>query len=126
MVVATYAPAERISHRLCARLGGTGRIEWKSILSENSRKEITVNDATNSTDSLSLKFPNPAREGYLRAQEFQRLSPEDRWKQIAELIEIGMNMVHSSPRRAEIERRMDAQEAEWSRRQQEVFSKYGE
>jgi hypothetical protein len=47
------------------------------------------------------------------AQEFRRLSPEERWKQITELMEIGMNMVRTSPRRAEIERRMEAQEAEW-------------
>jgi len=53
------------------------------------------------------------------------LSSEERWKQIAELTEIGMNLVHSSPRRAEIERRMEAQEEEWKRVQQEVFSKYG-
>jgi hypothetical protein len=96
------------------------------MLSENGRKEITVNDVTNSGDSLSLQFPNQARERYLRAQEFQRLSPEDRWRQIAELMEFGMNMVLSSPRRAEIEQRMEAQEAEWRRLQQEMFSKYGD
>ena len=36
-----------------------------------------------------------------------------------------MNMVHASPRRAEIERRMEAQEAEWQQLQRKVFSQYG-
>jgi hypothetical protein len=96
------------------------------MLSENIPRETTVNDVTIPTDSLTVKFPNPAREAYLRAQEFHRLSPDDRWKQIAELMEFGMSMVQSSPRREEIERRMEAQEAEWRRLQQKVFSHYGD
>jgi hypothetical protein len=96
------------------------------MLSENIREEITVNDDTNPTNSLPLKFPNPVREAYLRAQEFHRLSPDDRWTQIAELMEIGMNIVHCSPRRAEIERRMEAQEVQWQQLQQKVFSQYGD
>jgi hypothetical protein len=39
-------------------------------------------------------------------------------------MEIGMKIVHCSPRRAEIERRMEAQEAEWRRLQQKVFREY--
>jgi hypothetical protein len=96
------------------------------MLGENILEEIAVDDVTDPTDSSPLKFPNPVREGYLRAQEFHRLSAADRWKQIAELMEIGMSMVQSSPRRGEIERRMDAQEAEWRRLQQKVFSQYGD
>jgi hypothetical protein len=90
-----------------------------------SREELSVNDVIGPAAGLPLKFPNSAAEVYARAAEFRRLSPEERWKQIAELMEFGMNMVHSSPKRAEIERRMEAQEAEWKRLQQEVFSQYG-
>ena len=72
-----------------------------------------------------LKFPNPASESFARAQEFRRLTPEERWKQIGELMELGMNMVRNSPKRAEIERRMEAQEAEWQRLQAKVFRQYG-
>jgi hypothetical protein len=74
---------------------------------------------------LALMFPNPAKEAYTRAQEFRKLSPEERWNQITELMEFGMNMVRPSPRRAEIERRLDAQEAEWRRLQQKLFSEHG-
>jgi hypothetical protein len=93
-------------------------------LSEDVLEEMPVNEITDPTTALPLKFPNPAREAYRRAQEFQRLSPEDRWNHIAELMEIGMKMVRSSPRRQEIERRMEAQELEWRRLQQKVFSEY--
>jgi hypothetical protein len=84
-----------------------------------------VNDVIDPATGLPLRFPSSAAEIYARAQEFRRLSPEERFKQIAELMEIGMNMVRASPRRAEIERRMEAEEAEWKRIQQEVFKKYG-
>jgi hypothetical protein len=90
----------------------------------SEEEEVFVNDVIDPETGLPLKFPNPAKEAYARAQEFRRLSPEERWKQIAELMEIGMNMVRNSPRRVEIERRMEAQEAEWQRIQQKLFSQY--
>jgi hypothetical protein len=90
-----------------------------------SREELSVNDVIDPETGLPLQFPNSAAEVYARAQEFRRLRPQQRWKQIAELMEYGMNMVHRSPRRAEIERRMLAQEDEWKRLQQKVFSEYG-
>ena len=74
---------------------------------------------------LPWKFPSPVEEARARAEEFRRLSPEERWKQIAELMEMGLNMVRKSPRRAEIEQRMEAQEAQWQRLQRELFSQYG-
>jgi hypothetical protein len=89
------------------------------------REEIRMNETIDPATGLPLKFPSSADEMYARAQEFRRLSPEERWKQITELMEFGMKMVHASPRRAEIERRMDAQEAEWQRLQRKVFSQYG-
>jgi hypothetical protein len=89
-------------------------------------KEGTImNDVVDPVTGLPLKFPNSGEEAYARAQEFRRLSPDERWKQIAELMEIGMNMVRDSPRRAEIERRMEAQEVEWQRLQRKVFNQYG-
>ena len=83
-----------------------------------------MNKVIDPATGLPLRFPNRGPKPTL-AQEFRRLSPHERWKQITELMEIGMNMVHVSPRRAEIERRMEAQEAEWKRLQQRVFSQYG-
>ena len=83
---------------------------------------VLVDPAT----GLPLKFPNPADEAYARAQEFRKFSPEERWQQIFELMELGMNMVHNSPSRAEIEKRMEAQEAAWQSLQRRIFSQYGE
>lgn len=84
-----------------------------------------MNDVIDSATGSPLRFPDPAEEAYARAREFRRLSSEDRWRQIAELMEIGMDMVRHSPRRAEIERRLEAQEAEWRELQRKVFSQYG-
>jgi hypothetical protein len=83
-----------------------------------------MNDVIDSATVSPLRFPDPAEEAYARAQEFRRLSPEARWRQIAELMEIGMTMVRHSPRRAAIERRLEAQEAEWQEVQRKVFSQY--
>jgi hypothetical protein len=80
-----------------------------------------MSDVIDSETGSSLRFPDPAEEAYARAQEFRRLSPEERWRQIAELRAIGMTMVHHSPRRAEIERRLEAQEAEWQEFQRRLF-----
>jgi len=83
-----------------------------------------VNDVIDSATGLPPRFPDPVEEAYAQAREFRRLSPEDRWRQIAELMEIGMTMVRQSPRRAAIERRLEAQEAEWQEFQRKVFSQY--
>jgi hypothetical protein len=72
-----------------------------------------MNDIIDPATGLPLTFRNPAEEAYARAREFTRLLPEERWNQIPELMEMGMDMVHRSPRRPEIDRRLEAQEAEW-------------
>jgi phosphosulfolactate synthase (CoM biosynthesis protein A) len=74
---------------------------------------------------LPLKFPDPQEEARKRAEEFQRLSSTDRWREMAAMMAFGWEMVRTSPRRAEIERRMRDQEDEWRRIQQEIFVRYG-
>ncbi len=86
---------------------------------------MIVTQATDPATSLPWKFPSPLEESRARAEEFRRLSPEERWKQIADMMEMGLNMVRHSARRAEIERRMEAQELEWQRVQRELFSRHG-
>jgi hypothetical protein len=73
---------------------------------------------------LPLKFPDRHEEARKRAAEFQRLSPEDRWREIAALFAFGWAMVRSSPQRAAIEARMDEQEREWQRIQKELFARH--
>ena len=74
---------------------------------------------------LPLKFPDRHEEARKRAAESQRLSPDDRWREIAALMAFGLAMVRSSPQREAIERRMDEQEQEWRRVQKELFARYG-
>ena len=74
---------------------------------------------------IPLKFPDPMEEARKRAAEFQRLSPDERWREIAALMAFGLAMDRSSPQREAIERRVDEQEQEWRRVQKELFARYG-
>ena len=73
-----------------------------------------------------LRFPEARAEARARAEEFRRLAPGDRWREIAALMAFGLNMAHASPRRATVAQRWDAQEAEWRRLQKLVFAKHVE
>ncbi len=84
-----------------------------------------MNDLVVEATGLPLRFPDPRAEAYDRAQEFRRLPPEGRWQEIAALMELGLNLARSSPRRAAIEQRWQAQEEEWQRLQQQLFGNYG-
>jgi hypothetical protein len=74
---------------------------------------------------LPIAFPDSREVAYRRAQEFQRLSPDERWREIAAVLELGWAMVRSSPQRAAIEQRWAEQEAEWRRIQAELFARHG-
>lgn len=73
---------------------------------------------------LPWHFPDPRAEARARAEEFRRLAPEDRWREIAALMAFGLRMVQASPRRAAIAARWEAQEAEWRRLQKMEFAKH--
>ena len=73
---------------------------------------------------LPLRFPDARAEARARAEEFRHLAPEDRWREIAALMALGLNMAHASPRRAAIAQRWEAQEAEWRRLQKAVFAEH--
>ena len=74
---------------------------------------------------LPLTFPDPMDEARKRAAEFQRLSPSDRWREMAAMFALGWTMVKRSPRRAAIEQRLEEQEREWQRIQKELFARHG-
>jgi hypothetical protein len=74
---------------------------------------------------LPLRFPDPREEACARAAEFRRLPPDGRWREIAALMEWGLNLAHSSPRRLLIEQRWQAQEEEWQRLQQRLMAEHG-
>jgi hypothetical protein len=75
---------------------------------------------------LPLRFPDARTEARSRAEEFRRLAPDARWREIASLMQLGLNLARSSPRRAAIEARWAAQEAEWQRLQRELFARHGQ
>ena len=84
-----------------------------------------MNDIIVEATGLPLRFPDPREEARARAQEFRRLSPEARWQEIVALMEWGLKLARSSPRRAAIEGRWEAQEAEWQRLQQKLLVQHG-
>ena len=57
-----------------------------------------------------LKFPDPLQQARLRAEEFQRLSPDESWRTMASMMAVGWQMVRSSPNREIAEQRMAEQE----------------
>lgn len=73
--------------------------------------------------NLPLRFRDHHKEARKRCQEFQRLSMDDRWREMAATMAFGWAMVKASPRRAFIEQRMDEQEREWHRIQKELFAR---
>jgi len=75
--------------------------------------------------NLPYHFPDPREEAYRRAQEFQQLSPTERWAELAAMMAFGWEMVASSPKRPMIEQRMADQEAEAQRIQRELFHHHG-
>lgn len=84
-----------------------------------------MGDIVNPATGARLNFPEAADVAYARAQEFQKLSADERLKQIEELMRIGLDMVRQSPRREEIQRRLESQELEWRQIQRQLFEKYG-
>jgi hypothetical protein len=73
----------------------------------------------------AIHFPDAHEEAARRAEEFARLSPEQRWREIAELFACGWAMVRASPNRQAIEKRFADQEEEWQRIQKELFARHG-
>jgi hypothetical protein len=75
--------------------------------------------------TLPLRFSDAADEARRRAQEFQRLPPDQRWRDIAALMSFGWRMVRSSPHCVTTERLMEEQELRWQQIQRELFARHG-
>jgi hypothetical protein len=76
--------------------------------------------------NFPLKFPDHHEEARKRAEEFQRLSPDERWREMGAMMALGWAMVKASPHRAAVERMMEEQELEWQRIQKELFARHGQ
>lgn len=77
------------------------------------------------SNRLPYNFPNEADRIYAEAQEFRRLSSNERWMRIFDLIDTGEAiMSHSPHREAALQLRAES-EAEWQRRMKELFRRHG-
>ena len=74
---------------------------------------------------LPWKFADPQEEARRAAEDFQRLSPTERWREIASMMAFGWSLVRSSPHRQSIEKQMDEHELEWQRVQRQLFTQHG-
>jgi hypothetical protein len=84
-----------------------------------------MNELTVEETGLPLQFPDAFKEARARAEEFRRLSSDQRWQEIAALMAWGLKLARSSPQRAAIEKRWQAQEEEWQRIQQQLLVQHG-
>ena len=75
----------------------------------------------------TCRFSFPIRRKWLASERrrFSASAPQSAWREMAAMMAFGLEMVRTSPRRAEIERRMQDQEEEWRRIQRELFARYG-
>lgn len=69
-----------------------------------------------------FRFPDPLKQAARRADEFQRLPADERLREIAGLMELGLAMTQASQRRNWIEHRFTEHEDQWRRSQQELFA----
>lgn len=83
-----------------------------------------IPDPNDEIMELPYRFPDPLEEAARRADEFQRLPQETRWREIASLMELGLAMMRTSGRRNWIELRLAEQEDQWQRSQQELFARH--
>jgi hypothetical protein len=74
---------------------------------------------------LPYRFPSEADKIFEEAQAFRRLSPDERFRQIFDLIACGLAMLEQSPQREAAERFRQQQEAEWQARLKEFFKRHG-
>ncbi|MCI0378973.1 MAG: hypothetical protein L0215_15300 [Gemmataceae bacterium] len=75
--------------------------------------------------NLPWKFPDPQELARQRAEEFQRLTPDNRIREIMDTIETGMLLLRESPNRQRIDELFLQREANWQRLQKELFRKHG-
>jgi predicted transposase YdaD len=74
--------------------------------------------------SIPLQFPDPLEEARQRAEEFQRLAPDTRLRQLLDTIETGMVLLRESKNRQTIDRLYLDRELQWQSVQRELFRRH--
>jgi hypothetical protein len=75
---------------------------------------------------IPIRFPHPADVIAEEAERFRRLTPAEQAREFAEVIEVGIRQLQSSPRRAEIEAELLTGELAWQAAQRRVFKRNGQ
>ncbi|HUG91049.1 MAG TPA: hypothetical protein VML55_09460 [Planctomycetaceae bacterium] len=73
---------------------------------------------------LPYRFPDEAQKIREEALEFRRLSSEERFARIFDLIASGQVLMAASPKREIAQRLREQDEAEWQRRMKELITRY--
>jgi len=81
-----------------------------------------MNEIMVEATGLPLRFPDPREEAYARAQEFRRLSPQQRLESLLDVFETGMMLIRQSPKRQLLDQMYLKREDQWRRIQQELFA----
>ena len=76
--------------------------------------------------NLPYRFPDPREEACRRAQEFQRLTVEERVAAMLDTIETGLYFLSVSPRRAAMDRVFLEREAACQALQKELIRRHGQ
>jgi hypothetical protein len=71
------------------------------------------------------KFSDPSDEADRRADEFRRLSPDERLRELLDTIETGMVLIRESKDRQAIDKAHLEREQDWQEIQKELIRRYG-
>lgn len=74
---------------------------------------------------LPIKFPRERDKIYQESLAFRRLSPDERFQAILEVIALGAAMMNESPHREAMLRLQQAHEEAWKKAQKELFARHG-
>src|SRR5437762_1102283 len=74
---------------------------------------------------IPVQFPHPADVIAEEAERFRRLSPAERGREFAEVLEVGMRQLQDNPRRAEVEALILDSELAWQEAQRRVIERHG-
>ncbi len=90
-----------------------------------SMEQESATEGRDSGREVWPHFPPEGEEVWQDTQEFQRLSPTERFLAIMELIAFGEAMLKASPQRAFAEQHCQLQEENWQQIHKELFAHHG-
>ncbi len=74
---------------------------------------------------LPIKFPQERDKIYQEATAFRRLSPDERFQAILDVVALGAAMMTESPHQEAMLRLQQAHEEQWKKAQKELFARHG-